>query len=97
MSYIITEVDLASSIHTRRWRINVATYNKSISFDCFFFGKNRRNRSKKFLYHCCQEVDYEISKSLLGEKVEDITDIDLWDFYKVIGYDRKSKKYGQNN
>jgi len=62
------------------------------SYNSFFHGSKRRNYTDEFLYSA-EPVD-EILLELQHIKIEELDQVDsLWDFYKIIGYDYKTKKY----
>lgn len=69
-------------------------YRTSISYFAFFEGKKERNKNDDYLF-------YEVSRTFPGTTYEIERDAtlptkehaDLLDFFKNIGYDRKTKKY----
>ncbi len=70
------------------------------SINSFFFGTNRRNYKKKErLYHACDESEHLASLKITQEFLPDTPnpvyiDVDsVWDFYKLIGYDYKKRKW----
>jgi len=74
------------------------------SINAFFHSKKKRNyKNKEILYHSCREDEHIISENIWRETYrknniprKEITYIDvdsIWDFYTLIGYDYKNKKY----
>ena len=105
MTTLVTEIDLNDECnHVRYFMIPMEMgYRQSISFNSFFNGVKKRNQSKQFLYvadsyeHLLELVALgaPISKMKLdGLKINPpIQCKDLYDFYKKIGYERKTRKY----
>lgn len=67
MMFLITEIDLETYKHTRRFVIPKLDYNQIISFESFFNCKKQRNKSKKYLYHKCW-IEEELSLKFLAVK-----------------------------
>ena len=74
------------------------------SINAFFHSLKKRNhKNKEILYHSCHEEEHFISERVKKESYtkykipyQEITYIEvdsIWDFYKLIGYDYKKKKY----
>lgn len=81
-------------------------YRSRVSHGAFFHSAKQRNRNKKFLYTSKHDNEHQISIDHWREmmnKYPNLTDIyasvpivhvkNLWEFYKLIGYDYKSKKW----
>lgn len=103
--FFVSEVDTESKgKHKRYFLFSESKYQSIVSLNCFFFGKKKRNWNGKLLY-CVHNV-FEIIE--LVEKYNSFFDKPyydaiksntcikcdgLYDFYKKIGYNRKTKKY----
>ena len=100
ISYFVSEVCLKTYIHVRCFVFDPGGYKASVSFNSFFFGSGR-NKSDKFIYcpthlsdiFMLQDHKFEASKLAKIDSGEAIFCEDVFDFYKKIGYDYKTKKY----
>ena len=98
----ITEVYMSGGKHTRHFLFPLKDYRHIISYNAFFFGKNRYNRSRDFLYLPFNDEVYQLAQlgnpyaidtlNILTSNPE-IQCVDLYDFYSMIGFNRKTKKY----
>ena len=77
-------------------------YRLRTSFNAFFHSRYRRNRTEDWLYMQKSEEEFRVSKQFEKRWMPDIYhDVpfilcsDLWEFYKLIGYDKKTKKFQQ--
>jgi hypothetical protein len=77
-------------------------YRCRTSFNTYFHSVKKYNcKSNGYLYYTKQDIEYDIelaswSKALGFNPHENIQIIELkniWEFYKLIGYDYKTKKY----
>lgn len=69
-------------------------YRSRVSYNSFAHGMKGRNycpnqKNAKLLYHC----DHEEMKTWMDPNVAIIDVQNLWEFYKLIGYNYKTKKY----
>lgn len=106
-SYIIvTEVFLPSCGHGRCFKIPIDpnygdfNYRSRTSINAFFFGTKRRNEKKgKVLYHSQNEESYKIHcdclrNSSVPHDIKVPRNLNsIWEFYKIIGYDYKKRKW----
>ena len=78
---------------------NTFDYRSRGSVNSFFFGVKKRNQKKKErLYHACDEDEHittlAITKKLSNHPMPSYIDVDsVWDFYKLINYDYKARKW----
>jgi len=107
MNIIVTEVLLKEGHrHNRVFRFpvdpkggktdtlgNPFDYRARVSTNCFFFSTNKRNYKRdEVLYHSAWEEDHKLLR--FSTHAIDYIDVDsIWDFYTLIGYDYKKKKY----
>ena len=108
-TYIIEEIKRRDNSPKRRWRLHLPNYSEKgyyqqyVSFNCFFYGRYRNwknvilSKSGGFpdgnwtLYYPKSECQHNDSNDL------PIVDVySIWDFYKIIGYDRERKKWMEN-
>lgn len=74
-------------------------YTQVVSFNAFFCSLKKRNQTKTRLYVSKYPDDWEMfTKVIAGHSGIDPTTpykthSNLWDFYKNIGYDHKTKKW----
>lgn len=69
-------------------------YRSRVSYNAFAYSVKGRcykpnKKNAEFLYHC----DHEEEKTWMDESVPIIDVENVWEFYKLIGYDYKKKKY----
>lgn len=98
--YLITEMDAKTFEHLRYHffsnDIKNGWYRGAMTYNAFFNSGKDRNKSKTRLFHADSFLSgltpYVRERIAKGEAtvVEHET---IWDFYKAIGYDYKSKKY----
>ena len=107
MNIIVTEVFLKDGCkHGRVFRLPIDptgrpfNYRVRVSTNSFFFSTNKRNYKKdELLYHSEAEDEHKIclnitQKSLPNWPTPNYIDIDsIWEFYKLVGYDYKKKKW----
>jgi hypothetical protein len=105
--WIVKEIETAKGKEGchKLWYLNddKFSYPEGISFSAFFFGLKKRNWNGSLLYHGQHESDWKIGEKCWkktakkhGIKLEEpeVFRLDsLWEFYKQIGYDYKTKKY----
>lgn len=107
MNIIVTEIFLKDGFkHGRVFRFpsdpksgkvdstgNTFDYRARVSTNCFFFSTNKRNYKRdEVLYHSAWEEEHKLLR--FSTHTIDYIDVDsIWDFYKLIGYDYKTKKY----
>ena len=86
----IVELEKTECQHIRYFEVNVDegenfNYRARVSLNAFFNIDFKRNENDKFLYvETAKRVD---------EKAETVKVNSLWEFYKLIGYNYKTKKY----
>jgi len=81
-------------------------YRSRVSHDAFFHSIKKRNKNKKFLYTSKHEDEHQIDINLWNKMMKQrptLQDIyatvpvvhvqNLWEFYKLIGYNHKTKKW----
>lgn len=96
MKFLIKEISNETFIHIRKWIVDVdgnesCNYRSRTSINCFFYGKHHRNKTKDFLYH---GESLREAIDVRGFDPEGVAEVDsIWEFYKIIGYDYKKKKY----
>lgn len=98
--YFVNEVCEDSCKHLRCFIFEIGGYRCSVSFNSFFFGKKIHNRNGAKVYcptHVSEIIQFggSFERHKL-DKINNGTAIvckDVFDFYKKIGYDYKSKKY----
>ena len=104
---IVTEVLLADGHkHARHFRLPIDpkggefNYRSRTSINCFFYGKKRRNyKGIEILYHVADEHEHKSSLKITQQSLPHwptpfYIDVDsIWDFYKIIKYDYKTKKW----
>lgn len=96
----VSEVCLKTYEHRRCFVLRPGGYRATTSFNSFFFGRGS-NKSDKFIYcpthvselFMLENFKFEASKLAKIDSGEAIFYEDVFDFYKKIGYDYKSKKY----
>lgn len=105
MKFLMKEIPLDGSAHTRMWLVDIDQgedmhYQSRVSFNAFMFSKHKRNQTDKFLYYGQSLEEAEMTSDSMkkfGSIGYDFTKIEkvdsIWDFYKIIGYDYKSKKF----
>ena len=72
-------------------------YRTRMSFNAFFHSIKDRNVSNGFLYHTDRKDSIEkIAKIFDDYPVNWIDCKNIWEFYQIIGYDYKTKKYLNN-
>jgi hypothetical protein len=104
-TYIVHETIEGQYGPRRRWRLHLPRafekngYRQVTSFNAFFNGMNRYNwknpKGKYVLYTAHLEAEYH-HFWLHPAMPKDQTPVDvfsIWDFYKAIGFDYKSKRY----
>jgi hypothetical protein len=82
-------------------------YRSRTSHDAFFHSTKKRNRKESLLYTSRHEDEHQLDIAhwhTMMKKYSNLTDIyaevpvvhvkNLWEFYKLIGYDYKTKKFG---
>lgn len=98
---IITEISLPDSNHTRYFRFLLPPaykdgYRQVVSYNAFFNGERRKNYrlsprgAETHLYH--QQDDIRQFVELIPD-VPIIDVLDIFDFYKLIGYDYKMREW----
>jgi hypothetical protein len=97
MDMLVKEISLDDYRHTRKWIVDIdcgetLNYRGRVSSNSFFYGKHKRNRTDKFLYHM-KGVWEEYDDDKVPDDIERVDSI--WEFYKIIGYDYKKKKFLQ--
>lgn len=76
-------------------------YKSRRSINAFFYNPNKQRnyKGKETLYHVCEESESIGSLKITQEFLPDwptpnYIDVDsIWDFYKLIGFNNKTKKY----
>jgi hypothetical protein len=68
-------------------------YRQMLSFDAFFNGRKRRNHSDIALYTANNKQEYLEYYANNSHLNTGLTFNGIWEFYKYIGYDYKTKKY----
>lgn len=107
--WIIKELEMPECKHIKRHILDIKEHNyrQSLSFSSFFHGLKERNRTETRLFIATHITDHEITEAVwqktrkrlkLGPEpeLEEIHHATIWDFYKYIGYDYKTKKWTQN-
>ena len=95
---VVTEIDMSTYKHLRHLKFYLDggkdfCYRSRVSFNAFAYSKHKYNQKRnKLLYYCTHETD-RIGLSRLDIRVPVVELDTLWDFYKFIGYDYKSKKW----
>lgn len=94
----VTQIDLKNkSTHVAVHTFSICGYREILSYGAWSTAYKNRNKNKNYLFHARNCEEYELS--LGGKKYHDTIDIkkiehgSLWEFYKSIGYDYKSKRY----
>ena len=94
----VTQIDRKNnSEHVAVHTFTIAGYREVLSYGGWALAYKNRNKTKNYLFYARDEEEYELS--LAGKKYHDTLDIkriehgSLWEFYKFIGYDYKSKRY----
>ena len=68
----------------------ILCYRSRVSYSAFAHSLKRRNCSKKHLYVC----DHARDRARFMQKNVPMIEVpNLWDFYKLIGYDYKRKRF----
>lgn len=67
-------------------------YRQATSLNAFFFSDKMRNQSPEALFVCHPWHEFESCYCGFDYKVSRTFD-SIWEFYKFIGYDYKSKRY----
>lgn len=105
--FIITEVLLNKGCeHGRYFRMPLDPGGKEFSYrgrtavNAFFFGlKNRNRKGKEVLYHIQEEGESKRSLEITQKHLPDwptpvyINVDSIWEFFKIIGFNNKTKKY----
>jgi len=100
---LIIEIDLTQGCKHKAYHLfglNVAGsdyYKSATSFNAFFHGQTSskakyqdRNRNKTRLF---SEHDFDFADMYMNDDTPCVNHKTIWDFYKYIGYDYKTKKY----
>lgn len=99
---IVTEIDLLDGCkHTRYFRFPLDAdkefcYRSRVSANAFFFGGKKRNytKPKHFLYIEKTEEEFECGANMRIIKTPEFIELSsIWEFYKLIGYNYKTKKW----
>lgn len=82
-------------------------YRSRTSHDAFFHSTKKRNRNGNLLYTSRHEDEHQMDIDHWHKTMRKHTDLpdiytkvpvvhvkNLWEFYKLIGYDHKTKKFG---
>lgn len=101
MLHYIMELDLQTHKPVRFFQIDLPAplyegYKQVVSWNAFFHGTRRKNRNDKFLYtsYSYEEWPYYEGVFYDSQRKIPIIEVDnVWEFYKMIGYDYKTKKY----
>lgn len=95
MIFLVKEISNVTYRHTRKWLVDIDegtdfNYRGRMTVNAFFYSPKHRNMSSNFTY-----VGKPVEEAIeFGENVTDVKAVDsMWDFYKIIGYDYKKKKY----
>ena len=97
--YIITELIFNKSKkyhdHCRRFKLTISNYTESISFGSFFESTKRRNDNKHgILYVSHYEEIYNTMYKNQDSNLSPLIEVkSLWEFYHIIGYNYKLKKW----
>jgi hypothetical protein len=103
--YFVKKIDLKRNVEMELMAFMQPNYGEEGfyrqvgSFNAFFKSAKRRNTHDGFLYYPQDEEDYNFEFGLmrkLGANPKGktcITHPSIWEFYKAIGYDYKTKKY----
>lgn len=84
----------------------IMCYRSRVSYNAFFHSMSDRNKTPNYLYIAKTEKEHQIDIEVWDSMMEtypDLTDIyrtvpvtdvkNIWEFYKLIGYDYKAKKW----
>lgn len=98
MNYVFTAIELATGKHLTHYLVPIPTatedgfYNVIRSLNAFCFSGKKRNWSDKVLYLGRRAEEYRMAFSY--DPFAELTSVkDLWTFYDIIGYDKKTKKF----
>lgn len=103
----VFEIPIKNGSSRRMWRFDHKFhYQEAVSFNAFFFGSKRNHKGDELFYYAQHLTDYEIHRNVWAKTAEkhglenyypDSSTIqvveDLWRFYKIIGFDYKTKKW----
>lgn len=102
-NYIIIETDLNLNTSRRRWRLRlpsaVEDYRQVRSFNSFFNSMWKLNHNGNYIYIARSEDEHNSTVQNLAKFGAEFSDQpiaevdDIWDFYRIIGYDRSRRKY----
>lgn len=105
----IVEINLRNYSHERVFEVNFPGYSdngfyrQTLSLSAFFHGTRNRNVTSTTLYFYHRWEDFEVQCEMTS-KIEGCGNLDdrklprtqlngIWEFYKAIGYDYKTRKY----
>lgn len=98
-TFHVTEIDIANGCkHVAYHKFDLPNpgeqgfYRSTTSFNSFFYSSKMRNRKGKTTLFYAKDGE-ELMYWGLEEGTPVIEYANIWDFYKAIGYDYKSKKY----
>ena len=106
MNIVVTVIELPSCKHLEYIEFEMPSawqkggYRQVISFNSFFHGWSvksskslARNKTKTRLYHEQRKEEWDLFKWNYFAKSKRTKVKDLWDFYRHIGYDWRTKKH----
>jgi hypothetical protein len=82
-------------------------YRSRMTHNAFFHNyKTKRNQTDQYLYHAKSEAEHQMTIDVWAESMAENTNLpdiyssvpvvtvkNVWEFYKLIGYDYKTKKW----
>ena len=97
---VVTVIDLKTFEHLLYIRFPLDAgknfcYRSRMSYNAFTGVKGRCYKRKETLYHCKHEYEMVGFLGKIDESLPMVTANSIWEFYKLVGYDYKKKKWSR--